>query len=221
VSEAATQGWICSAEDARHESWMSDTPWLKANDGHAHRIIMRHKHGVSHARFGMSFVKKNDLLRQLFYGRCPEHDEEFTGLAAYYNTTDPTKAQNAVCVLDAGGGVRSALTSMWVMGWGPNTVFMVTPDGLPLAHSGEVCVVPADFRFVIRIANVDLQISKDKLDDLLCRAIVRYPSGRLDTKKYRPVIYMNADLHKVLGADDFRGKFVREMPITNNEALVI
>jgi len=169
----------------------------------------------------MKFVKKKDMLRQLFYGDSAGNEAEIMGLSPRFNTIDPNLAQSAKCVLDARG--VDSLTSAWIIGWGPRTLLMVTPDGLPPVHSGEIGLVVADFRFAVRIANVELTISRGDLENCLSRALLQLPilGGTNEPDKCRPVIYMNADLRKRLGKDEFRGKFVRMMPIANNEALVV
>jgi hypothetical protein len=213
-------GWLCEPNDAPSESWMSDVPWLKANHRSGHYTTVRHREGVSRIFDGLSFVKRHDMVRQLFYGNPVIVESEMTGFAARYSTKDPGAAHNAVCVLDAAGR-GDALTSAWVIAWGPRSIFMVTPDGEPPAGPGELGLVVADWRFAFRIANIGRDTSRSMLEAFLDDALLRlpvYPSR--DSEKYRTTIYVSSDLREVLGADIWRGCFVRAVGLRDNEPRV-
>ncbi len=115
------------------------------------------------------------------YGNSTVSPSQFTGFSPLFNTVSTATAANAVNVLD-GGGTASANTSMWLVGWGEETCFMVFPKsskaGLLFEDKGDV--VPAydansnrfeaytswfrwevglcvrDWRFVVRIPNIDV-----------------------------------------------------------------
>lgn len=104
----------------------------------------------------------------------------FTGFAPRYNTVNTATAKNAVNVID-GGGTASANASLWLVGWGDNTIFGIFPKGSQagLMYEDKGDVVPAydsngnrfeaytsmfkhkiglcvkDWRFGVRIANID------------------------------------------------------------------
>lgn len=200
-------GWICDAVDAPNESWMSDAPWFKANQRHGHDYLVRHRSGVSNCHVTMSFVKRENFLRQIFYGDTWKRQEEMMGLSSYYGTTDRAAAQSAANVIDASG--TDNLTSAWVIAWGPRSVYMVTPEGLPPVNGlSEAAIVVADWRFVARIANIDVRSDVD-LDALLDRALLRLPVVAGDNRIVRSVIYMNSQLKKE--AVERRGIFIRPM----------
>jgi len=62
----------------------------------------------------------------LFYGNPATDPRQYLGLAARYSAI--SGAGNAQNVLDA-GGTASANTSIWLIGWGENTVFCPFPKG--------------------------------------------------------------------------------------------
>lgn len=104
----------------------------------------------------------------------------FTGLSPRYNTISTANAKNAVNVLN-GGGSGSANASIWLVGWGDNTVFGIFPKGSQagLVYEDKGDVVPAydsngnrfeaytsyfrqkmgicvkDWRYTVRIGNLD------------------------------------------------------------------
>jgi hypothetical protein len=119
------------------------------------------------------------MTTALFYGNAQINPEQFNGLAIRYNTrnTGSPISQNVI----HGGGSGSDNTSIWLIVWGPNTVFGVYPKGSKagLMHEdlGEgdafdstqrrfraymdrwqwKCgLVVADWRYAVRIANIDV-----------------------------------------------------------------
>jgi hypothetical protein len=152
------------------------------------------------------------MAEALFYGNTSENPERFLGLSPRFNTLDQKKAPSAVNVIDA-GGTGSKLTSIWLIAWGNQTVFGIYPKGdkAGFEHKdlGEVTLqdergaqyqgyrthykwaiglVVKDWRYVVRIANVDLAtITDDKLIELMIQASELLPDQRLG----RPVFYMN------------------------------
>lgn len=70
----------------------------------------------------------NKQARTLFYGNANTNPLEYTGFAARYNTLDDTVNKAAANVIDA-GGTGSALRSIYLVGWGPDTVFGIYPKG--------------------------------------------------------------------------------------------
>lgn len=91
---------------------------------------------------GMAFIEamNQEMAQTLFYGNSGTAPEEFLGLAARYSDPAATNGSN---VIDAGGS-GSDNTSIWLVGWGQNSIFGVFPKGSKagLSHDnyGEVTV---------------------------------------------------------------------------------
>lgn len=68
----------------------------------------------------------NKMATTLFYGNANSNPLEYTGLATRYNTLSTTTNKAAANVIPA-GGTGSALRSIWLVGWGPDTVFGIYP----------------------------------------------------------------------------------------------
>jgi len=215
-------GWLCERELAPTQSWASDAYWIKANERHGHRVALDSPAGIQFALFSLGFVEgMKNFVHQLFYGNPIKNDREMTGLANYYSSRNPAQAQNAVNIVD-GHGKSENLNSAWIVVWGPRSVFMATPNGEPLKH-GEAALVIADWRFVVRVANIDMDIETEKLDALLTSGWIRLPlpPGILQERKtLRPVIYMDSRLAAKLPMRTWRGLFVRPMDLRNDEPRV-
>lgn len=121
-----------------------------------------------------------EMASTLFYGNSAVAPEEFTGLAIRYSSLSADNAQNII----VGGGAGSDNSSIWLVGWGEQTVHGIYPKGskLGLMHEdlGLVTVQDAvgiagnrlrayqehyqwkvglalkDWRYVVRIANIDI-----------------------------------------------------------------
>lgn len=116
-----------------------------------------------------------------WYGNTNVNPAEFMGLATFYNTVNTATAQNAANVID-GGGVGSSNLSFWLCNWGVRTLFGIHPRGSMAGLVSEdkadtvpgfdnlgnrfeayttwfrqrIGLVPADWRYTARIANVDV-----------------------------------------------------------------
>jgi hypothetical protein len=197
------------------------------------------------------------MAETLFYGDTGKNPERFLGLAPRFSTLDKSKAASAENVIDA-GGTGNALTSIWLPCWGPQTIFGIYPKGSQagLKHNdlGEVTLfddaggkyqgyrthykwdlglVLRDWRYVVRIANIDLaSISDEDLIKMLIMASERLPDQSLG----RPVFYMNrqtrtrlrlARLNKnnvQLTYDNVEGKKVTyfdEIPVKRSDAILL
>lgn len=62
----------------------------------------------------------------LFYGNALTNPLEYTGLANRYNTLSTTTNKAAANVINAGGSGGS-LSSIWLVVWGPDTIFGIYP----------------------------------------------------------------------------------------------
>lgn len=130
----------------------------------------------------------NEFCSTLVYGDLSS-PEKFVGLAPRYSTLNLTKAESAANVIDA-GGTGSTNTSIYLIGWGPNTVHGIYPkgskagfnmedlsagqkDGITLfdadnnkyqgyrTHYNWDCgLCVRDWRYVVRIANIDVTALK-------------------------------------------------------------
>ena len=150
-----------------------------------------------------------EFCRTLIYGDKSK-PEQFVGLAPRFNTTNTSTAKSAANVLDAGGS-GSDNTSIWLVGWGPNTVFGIYPKGLKsgvshtdlsAGHPEGITLTDAaggkyqgyrthykwncglcvrDWRYVVRIANIDVSdlagSSAADLIDLMVQAEELLPDG--------------------------------------------
>lgn len=121
------------------------------------------------------------IEQTMIYGNTASNPAAFQGLSTFYNTISTANSQNASNVLN-GGGSGASNTSLWMLGLGPETIFCVYPDG---SHAGldfedksdvraaydslgnqyeaytgwfrqQIGLVPKDWRFGARIANVDV-----------------------------------------------------------------
>lgn len=120
------------------------------------------------------------MATTLFYGNTNTNPDRFLGLAPRYSTILTANADSAENVID-GGGVGATNTSIWLVYWGANTVHGLFPKGSKagLLHEdlGEDTLIDAvggryqgyrdhfkwdlgmslrDWRYVVRIANVDV-----------------------------------------------------------------
>lgn len=123
-----------------------------------------------------------EFCRALMYGDDTK-PEQFVGLAPRYGAL--TGSASSVNVLDA-GGTGSNNTSIYLVGWGPNSVFGIYPKGLKAGishtdlsagHPDGITLTDAnggkfqgyrthyqwdcgltvrDWRYVVRIANIDV-----------------------------------------------------------------
>ncbi len=121
------------------------------------------------------------IAQTFIYGNTTVTPAEFMGFAPFYNTVNINNAQNATNVL-SGGGTGSANTSLWLIGWGPETIFGLFPRGskagLAMEDKGtitpgfdslgnrfeaytsmfeqQVGLCPKDWRYAVRLANMDV-----------------------------------------------------------------
>lgn len=123
-----------------------------------------------------------EMATTLFYGDTAVNPERFLGLSPRFDDVPTTSggAANKVNVIDAGGSSTDNM-SIWLIGWGPNTVHGIYPKGSDagLIHEdlGKQLVLDGsnnkylawcdryqwkcgmalrDWRYVVRIANIPL-----------------------------------------------------------------
>ena len=145
------------------------------------------------------------VARTIVYGNQFVNPEQFTGLAPRYSTKTAANSQTAANVLD-GGGTSNTNTSLWIVVWGADTLHATFPKGkiTGLQHrdmgewpvqdaSGntyqayrdhfkwEIGLVQRDWRYAVRIANIDVTqltgVSAANLINLLVRGLYRLPTA--------------------------------------------
>lgn len=170
-----------------------------------------------------AFIEAMNQLQAstMFYGNPVTDPRQYLGLAPRYGTI--SGAGNAQNIIDA-GGVSTNNTSIWLVVWGPNTVFCPFPKGSQagLQHKdlGEESVPDAsgnfyqalrtlyqwknglvvkDWRYVVRICNINTanlvnETAAADLVKLMSRALDRIPNLSMG----RPVFYMNRTVFSML-----------------------
>lgn len=159
------------------------------------------------------------MASTLFYGNPANDPKQFLGLATRYSSTSAGNGQNIL----KGGGSGSVNTSIYLVVWGENSVFCPFPKGSKagLIHEDlglntvwdsnqaryqayrthyqwKNGLVVKDWRYVVRIANIDTTITNNNLAAdliaLMSRALDRIPNLAMG----RPVFYMNRTVYSIL-----------------------
>jgi|BioPla2DNA2_1021312.scaffolds.fasta_scaffold18736_3 hypothetical protein len=159
-----------------------------------------------------------EFANTVFYGDTRVTPERFMGFHARYSDTT---ADNKDQILD-GGGKGSDNTSIWLVGWGPNTVHGIFPKGskagMSITDKGEQVVIDPDnkgrydvleshykwdcgltvrdWRYVVRIANIDVNDlatfnSSSDASANLVRLLVQATEIPPALGMVKPVIYCN------------------------------
>lgn len=211
----------------------------------------------------MAFIEamNQEVQEKLIYGSTANSPEQFLGLAPRFNDLS---APNATQIVDA-GGTGTDNTSIWFVIWGEQTVTGLYPEGskagLDVKNKGErtvqdgaggyydvdetvfqwdIGLTVRDWRYVVRIANIDvsdLKAGSVDLYDLMRQAYYRLHRPRVING--RPAIYCNRDVIEALDAlatnagasdnyvrlttSDVAGKEVttyRSMPIRQCDAIL-
>jgi len=163
------------------------------------------------ASFRLSEVKaflegmSQQVAATVVYGNQFINPERFTGFAPRYSTKNTTNSMTANNVLD-GGGTSSTNSSIWIVTWGADTCHATFPKGKvtglqhrdmgewPVTDSSgntyqayrdhfkwEIGLVLRDWRYVVRIGNVDVTqltgVAAANLINLLVRGLYRLPTA--------------------------------------------
>lgn len=157
-----------------------------------------------------------EMAETLFYGDTGKTPERFLGLAPRFSTLDPKKGPNAKNIIDAGGTAANALTSAWLVCWGPQTAHGIYPkgskagfqhkdlgqvtltddkngryEGYRTHYKWDIGLTVRDWRYIVRVANIDLAaITDENLIGALVAAVEALPNQKMG----RPVFYMNRQL---------------------------
>lgn len=158
-----------------------------------------------------------EMASTLFYGNETTEPEAFTGLAPRYNDQSAENGRNILT--SAATPDSTDNTSIWLINWSPQTVFLTFPKGSKagLTHqdfgevgatdstggilqvfrslfSWDLGLVVKDWRHCVRI-NFDLEnviasgATGPVLYDLMAQAMRRIPGNSMG----RPAFYMNSD----------------------------
>ena len=126
-------------------------------------------------------IVRPTIEQTTWYGNTAATPAEFMGLSSFYNTVNTATAQNAANVID-GGGTGNSNLSIWLLCHGARTFHGLYPRstkaGLAMEDKGDtvpgydslgnrfeaytswfrqmIGVVPIDWRYCGRIANVDV-----------------------------------------------------------------
>jgi hypothetical protein len=163
------------------------------------------------AEFRLSEVRaflegmSQQVASTLIYGNQFINPERFTGFAPRYSTLTTANSQTAYNVLDA-GGAASTNTSLWIVCWGSDTAHATFPKGKitglqhrdmgewPVTDSAsntyqayrdhfkwEIGMVVRDWRYIVRVANIDVTqltgVSAANLINLIVRGLYRLPTA--------------------------------------------
>lgn len=161
-----------------------------------------------------------EMADTLFYGNDAVDNAKFTGFSARFNSLSAESAQN---IIDA-GGTGSDNTSIWLVVWGKDTVHGIYPKGkkagLNMQDMGQQTIEAADgslyegyrshykwecglvvrdWRYVVRIANIDVSAlsttdARKALIDHMVTATERVQS----LTKGRAVFYCNRGVRTAL-----------------------
>lgn len=151
--------------------------------------------------------------RGLWYESTATGAHKFTGLTPRLNDLGSDFASQIVVHTETPAGNNN--TSMWFVVWGDRTVYGIFPKGSTAGlnpHNRGIIDVPdrdgrpvpsyvvdwrwklgfavEDYRYLVRIANIDLS-TLSGADDTLIPAMIRAYTRLQDTTSGRPVIYCN------------------------------
>jgi len=163
------------------------------------------------AEFRLSEVKaflegmSQQVASTAIYGNQNINPERFSGLAPRFPTSNTANSQTASQVISA-GGASSTNTSLWIAVWGSDTLHATFPKGKitglqhrdmgewPVLDSNnntyqayrdhfkwEIGLVLRDYRYVVRVANIDVTqltgVGAANLINLIVRGLYRLPTA--------------------------------------------
>jgi len=163
------------------------------------------------------------FVQTLFYGDTSVNPERFLGLSARYSSSSATNGQN---IIKAGGATAANNNSIWLLGWGENTLTGIFPKGsmAGLVHQdlGEIDAFDAsnnrfrafadrfqwkcglavrDWRYAVRICNIDqtnLLTDTGGTTFKLIELMIKAQARIPALKKCRPVFYVNRTISEML-----------------------
>lgn len=166
---------------------------------------------------------RQKLMETVFYGKRSDI-KEFVGLTERYNSKNAKTFEN---MINAGGATVDGQTSVWLVGWGENTIHGLYPKGskagMQLGPTQDVTIQVAaadgggqfegirkhfrwdmgltvrDWRYAVRIANVDIAAIRTgtSAPDLIT-AMIKAAERVPDTGATRWAFYCNRDVRTAL-----------------------
>lgn len=158
------------------------------------------------------------MAETLFYGDTAIDPKKFQGLTPRYNSFDRASFLTADYVLD-GGGSSNANNSIWLVGWGENSVHGIYPkgstqglhsedlgqktitgvngqfEGYRTHYKWDIGLTVRDYRQVVRIANIDRDtVTVNEIVRLMIEAAERLHNA----DSVRPVFYMNRKMRTLV-----------------------
>jgi len=173
----------------------------------------------------MAFLEamNQEMAQTLFYGNSGLAPEEFTGLATRYSSLTSTNASNVI----TGSGAGADNSSIWLVGWGSDTICGIFPKaskaGIIHEDYGVQTVTTAtgigggkmrayqeryqwkagiaqkDWRYAVRIPNIDISnlVGKSSAADLI-ELMIKATYRIPSLNRCRPVFYMNRTCMQML-----------------------
>lgn len=173
----------------------------------------------------MAFLEamNQEMAQTMFYGNSGLAPEEFTGLATRYSSLSATNASNVI----SGSGAGSDNSSIWLVGWGQNTMFGIFPKGSKAGiihedygvqtvttatgigggkmrayqerYQWKAGIALKDWRYVVRIPNIDISnlVAKASAADLI-ELMIKATYRLPSLNAVRPVFYMNRTVMQML-----------------------
>ena len=173
----------------------------------------------------MAFLEamNQEMAQTLFYGNSSTAPEEFNGLAIRYSSSSAVNGQNVLALSGAAGADQS---SIWLVCWGEQTVHGIFPKGSKAGvnhkdlglqveqnangvtgaqmevykdkFAWDLGIAVKDWRYVVRIANVDKSVlqggSPQDLPNAMIKAVHRIPNKKMG----KLVFYMNRTVFEYL-----------------------
>lgn len=172
---------------------------------------------------GMAFLEamNQEMASTLFYGNASVDQEEFNGLSTLYNSPSAANGSN---VLDA-AGTGSDNTSIWLVGWGRNSIYGIFPRGSKAGIQHEdlnvqtiqkadgtrmrayqehwtwnVGVAQKDWRYVVRIGSIDVSdlTGEETVAADLIKLMIKAYHRLPNLAGIRPAWYMNRTAFEML-----------------------
>lgn len=164
-----------------------------------------------------------EMAQTVFYGNSGLAPEEFTGLSIRYSSLSANNGQNII----TGSGASSDNSSIWLVGWGDQTIHGIFPKGSKaglihedlglttventagiagqrmrayLDHWQWKCgIAVKDWRYAVRIPNIDISnlVSKASAADLI-ELMIKAIHRIPNLGSCKPVFYMNRSCFQML-----------------------
>lgn len=160
---------------------------------------------------GVQTALSNQMSETIFYGDEKINPAGFTGFGAHYYAKEGNGIWSEQ-IIDA-GGTGNSLTSLWVVTFGMDTVYGITPENVPAGYrykdngripmqdkdgntfwgyqsqfNWDMGIAIRDPRYVVRLANID---TTDRDDTTFIAKLIEAVDQIYDPDKGRTVILCN------------------------------